>query len=149
MGEILDFLKEFDIAKILPEMPLFEKQLAGWLRFFLLLGPLVMAGMGAWFHYAPPQNPNYGLGFRTKRSMSSVAAWRYAQRVGGMIYMILGGALAVISLVLSLFFGLMSPVTMAVVSLLCVILETGLAVGAFILTENLLRKHFDANGDRI
>ena len=149
MGEILDFLKEFDIAKFLPEMPVFEQQLAGWLRFFLLVGPLVMAGMGAWFYFAPPQNPNYGLGFRTRRSMSSGAAWSYAQRVGGMVYMVLGGGLAVLSLVLSLFFGLMSPVTMALVALLCAFVQALLALGAFILVESLLHKHFDADGDRI
>ena len=119
------------------------------LRFFLLLGPLVMAGMGAWYYYAPAKEPNYGLGYRTKWSMASPAAWRYAQRGSGMIYMILGGALAVIVLVLSLFFGLMSPVTVAVISLIAVFLEALLALGAFILVENLLRKHFDANGDRI
>ena len=149
MGQILDLLKEFDIAKILPEISQFEQQLAGWLRFFLLLGPLVMAGMGAWYYYAPAKEPNYGLGYRTKWSMASPAAWRYAQRVSGMIYMILGGVLAVIVLVLSLFFGLMSPVTVAVISLIAVFLEALLALGAFILVENLLRKHFDANGDRI
>ena len=149
MDAIFDLLKEFDIANSLPEMPEYIRQLAGWMRFLLLLGPLVMAGMGAWFYFAPAKEPNHSLGFRTKWSMASLAAWRYAQRQSGMIYMILGGCLAVITLVLSLLFGLMSPLAMAVITLLCVIAETVLAVGAYLLVEKLLRKHFDKDGNRI
>ena len=149
MSELFSLLKDFDIANILPEMSEYVRQLVGWMRVLLLAGPLVMAGMGVWFYFAPPKAPNYSVGFRTKWSMTSLAAWRYAQRQSGMIYMILGGSLAVIVFLLSLLFGALSPVGMAVITLLCVIAEAVLAVLAYLLVEKLLRKHFDAYGDRI
>ena len=147
MSAILDLLKEFDISKMLPQMDTFVGQMAGWLRLFLLAGPVVLAALGLWYTYAPPAEANYSLGYRTKYSMRSVAVWRYAQKIAGRYFLIAGVALAVVLLVISLFFGLMGPLGMSVVALLCVILE-GVAI---VLLHNIinkqLQKKFDKNGN--
>lgn len=147
MSGILDFLKEFDIAKILPEAGSFVAQLAGWLRLFLLAGPVVLAVLGLWYTYAPPAEANFSLGFRSKNSIRSVAAWKFAQKIAGRAFLIIGGGLAVIMLVISLFFGLMSPLAMAIVAMLCVIVEGVLIVLLHIHIDKQVQKKFDKNGN--
>lgn len=147
MSAIFDLLKEFDIAKLLPQMDKFLSQLAGWLRLILLAGPLVLVVLGLWYTYAPPDEANYSLGFRTKYAMSSVMVWKYAQKIAGRAFLIVGAALSVVMLVLSLFFGLMGPLLMAVVALLCVLLEGAVIVLLHIRLDKELQKKFDKNGN--
>nr|MBQ8245423.1 SdpI family protein [Oscillospiraceae bacterium] len=148
MSELLSLLKEFDIAKLLPDMSTFVGQLAAWMRLCLLLGPLVIAGLGAVYYFIPPKEANHALGYRSKWSMSSVEVWQYAQRIAGMIYMVLGGGLFVVMLVMALIIGIMQPVSMAVTVFICVLIQVLLIIGAHFVVEKLLRKHFDINGNK-
>lgn len=147
MSAILDLLKEFDIAKLMPPMDSFISQLAGWLRLCLLIGPVILAALGAWYYYAPPGEANYSLGYRTKWSMSSVTVWKYAQKLAGKYYMLLGGGLFILMLLISLFFGLFGPIGMAVTALLCIVAEVVLVVLLHVWLDKLLRQKFDQNGD--
>ena len=149
MSEILSLLKEFDIGKILPPTEDFIGSLGGWLRLFLVIGPLVLAGLGAWYYFAPPDEANYAAGYRSKWSMSSVAVWRFAQNLAGKWFMIGGGALALIMLIVSLFFGAMEPVTMAVTAFICALVEVVAILGLHVWIEWQLRQRFDQNGKLI
>lgn len=149
MSELLSLLKEFDMAKLMPDMSTFLGQLAFWLRLCLLAGPLVLSGLGAVYYFIPPKEANHALGFRSRWSMSSVQVWQYAQRLAGMIYMILGGTLFVVMLVMALIIGAMEPVGMAITVLVCVIVQMALVIGAHVVIESMLRKHFDQFGDPI
>ena len=140
MSKLFDLLKEFDIAKLLPEMTKFESQLAGWMRFFLLIGPIVIAALGAIYFYIPPDEANHALGYRSKWSMQSVANWQYAQKVAGMTYMILGGGLFVLMLILAFLLGLMDPLAMAVTTVVCLLIQVILILGANIFIEKQLHK---------
>ena len=147
MSGIFDFLQDFEIAKALPEMDRFVSQLAGWLRVILLAGPLVLVVLGLWYSYAPPEEANYSLGFRTKYSMSSVMVWKYAQKIAGRAFLIVGAVMAGVVLVLSFFFGLLGPMGMAVVALLCVIAEGVVIVLLHVRLDKQLQKKFDKQGN--
>lgn len=148
MKELFSKLKEFDIAGLLPNLSTF----LGWVKFLLgfavVIGPLVMLGMGLWLFFRPPQEANHSVGYRTKWSMSSLEVWRYAQRLAGFVYMVLGGGLFLITLILSLCFSVMEMPTMVITALVCVILEALLAVAAFVFVEYMLRKYYDKDGYR-
>ena len=147
MSELLSKLKELDIANFLPDMTTFVGQLAAWMRLCLLLGPVVIAGLGAVYYFIPPKEANHALGYRSRWSMSSVRVWQYAQRIAGMSYMVLGGGLFVVMLIMALIIGTMEPVGMAITALICVIIQVLLILADHFLVEKLLRKHFDSNGD--
>ena len=148
MSELLSLLKEFDIASFLPDMTTFVGQLAAWMRLCLLIGPLVIGGLGAVYYYIPPKEANHALGYRSRWSMSSVEVWQYAQRIAGMLYMVLGGALFVVMLIMALIIGIMQPVGMAITVLICVMVQIALILAAHYWVEKLLRKHFDINGNK-
>lgn len=147
MSQLFDMLKEFDIAKFLPEMDAATRQLGGWFRFALLIGPLVLAGLGAWLYYAPPDEANYSVGYRSQWSMSGLPVWRYSQKYAGKLYLTYGGIAAGVALILSLFFGPLGLMGTAVISLLCILVEIVLMILLNRHIEMHIRKKFDQNGD--
>ena len=139
MSNLFSFLKEFDMAAMLPEITSFEGQLAWWMRIILLIGPLVVAGLGAIYYFIPPDEANYHLGYRSKWSMQSVPCWRYAQKVAGMVYMILGGGMFVLMLILACLLGLMKPMGMAITTVICGLVQIALVICAHIFIEKKLQ----------
>ena len=67
-----------------------------------LLIPLVMVIFGAIFTRRPPKNINGFYGYRTRRSMESPEAWRYAHQVFGQTWMRWGAILLLATLTLFL-----------------------------------------------
>ena len=47
MDDILSLLQDFDVANFLPPPEQFMRDLEGWIRFAVLLGPLLLIGLGA------------------------------------------------------------------------------------------------------
>ena len=67
-----------------------------------LLIPLVMVIFGAIFTRRPPKNINGFYGYRTRRSMESPEAWRYAHQVFGQTWTRWGTILLLATLTLFL-----------------------------------------------
>lgn len=146
MRKILSLLKEFDIANLLPAMDTFVAQIAGWLRLFVLAGPVALLILGLWYKKSPQKEIQYQRGYRSKYSILSQATWDYAQALAGQCFFLLGAILTSVSLILSLFFGMMTPVVMAVVSLVCILVQGGLILGTHLFIEKMLRQNFNRNG---
>lgn len=144
----MSFFQDFDFAKLLPEPEKFLGSLEGWIRFFVLLGPLVLLGLGIWYYYCPPKEANYRAGFRTYFGMGSVEAWLFAQRLAGKAYLILGGGLTALMLVISLFFSGKNAMATIIVALICVIVELLLVIGVWVLIYMLVYRAYDKDGNR-
>ena len=97
---------------------------------------------------ASSQENQRPLGYRTARSMRSQETWRFAHRVCGQLWVVLGGVLLVISLAAA-------PVTLgwdseavSTASLALVGVELAVLVGSIFPVERALKKHFDQFGRR-
>lgn len=148
MSDFLSIFQDFDFAKYLPEPDKFMNSLEGWIRFFVLLGPLVLLGLGVWYYYYPPKEANYRAGFRTYFGMGSVEAWQFAQHLAGKAYLILGGALTVLMFIISLFFSGKNAMATIIVALICVIIEVLLVVAVWVLIYMLVYRAYDKDGNR-
>ncbi len=144
----MSFFQDFDFAKLLPEPEKFMNSLEGWIRFFVLLGPLVLLGLGIWYFYFPPKEANFRAGFRTYFGMGSVEAWRFAQHLAGKAYLILGGILTVAMFIISLFFSGKNAMVTIVTALICVIIELLLVVAVWVLIYMLVYRAYDKDGNR-
>ena len=147
MDDILSLLQDFDVANFLPAPDKFLNSLEGWVRLLILAGPLVMLALGAWYYFAPPKEANHAAGFRTYYSMGSVKAWLFAQKLAGMAYMALGGALTVLMLIVSLFFNGEKAMAMITAALICVILEVILVAIVWVVLNILVMKAYDKDGN--
>ena len=147
MDDILSLLQDFDVANFLPAPDKFVNSLEGWVRLLVLLGPLVLLGLGLWYYFAPPKEANHAAGFRTYYSMGSVKAWLFAQKLAGMAYMVLGGGLTVVMLLVSLFFNGEKGLAMINTALICVIIEEILVLLVWIVLNLLVCKAYDRDGN--
>lgn len=140
MDQLLSFFKEFDIANFLPESEAFFSSLRADMALIVLIGPLLLLVLGAWYYFLPRPQAGDALGFRGLRKIEDTKTWLHAQKLAGLGYGILGLALFVIFGVLCLFFGAMSPDTVATCGFICVIIELILTLIVWIGIQIMIQK---------
>lgn len=146
MDEILSLLQDFDVANFLPEPDKFLRSLIGWVRVVVLAGPLVLLFLGLWYRFVAPKKPGSKLGFPLWVKIGSVQAWNFAQRLCNMAYLLVGGGLSALMLILSLFFSPKHGVAMINLALICVILELIVIVATCFVINALVGKAYDKDG---
>jgi len=77
-----------------------------------------------------------------------VEAWLFAQKLAGKAYLILGGGLSAVMLVISLFFSGKNAMATVIVALICVIVELVLVIGVWVLIYMLVYRAYDKDGNR-
>lgn len=147
MGILSSVLRDFDVANLLPEMDTFLGQLRFWLGLFVTIGPLVMLIFGLLYLFRPTDSRHSLFGYRSYYTSGSDASWRFAQRIAGMCWTAVGGGLFAIMLILSLFYGLMDPLQMAITTLVCVCVELALVIASQVFIHKQVLKYFDKDGD--
>ena len=148
MKAITAFLEDFDFSKILPKIGSFLKDIRFWLNFIMLLGPLVILVFGLWYFFLPLKEANHKLGFRTYFGMGSVEAWKFTQRLAGWVWMILGGATTLISLILMLVYKKKDMMALATGSVVWLGIVAILAVASYIAISIIATLRYDHRGDR-
>ena len=137
----------FDPASLLPELDPILDKLAWIARIVVLLGPGVMLLMGLVYLLATPKEANYYIGYRCYYGMGSVPAWRFTQRIAGIILGGLGLVLTGIMLMVSGGFATMQTMDMAWKALTCVLWEAGLSAVAILSINIIAAMTFDKRGE--
>lgn len=146
MDDILSLLQDFDVTNFLPAPGDYISSLVGWVRFAVLLGPLILLGLGVWYYFWPPKEANHSVGFRTYWGMGSIKAWLFSQKLAGMSFMILGGVLLLLSLLISLTFNGSKAMGMINTALILVVIQLVLILGLCIVLNLLIYRAFDKDG---
>ncbi len=112
-----------------------------------LLIPVTMIGFGAYFRKRAPGEINGVFGYRTARSMASRAAWDYAHRLCGRIWLWVG--LALLPVTAAAFLPLLGGTEAEVGQWGAVICfaQMLLMIAAVIPVEVALSRRFDRNGE--
>lgn len=132
---------------IVPELSSFLSNLHFYLGLAMLLGPVLCMAFGAFYFFKPPAEANRKAGYRTYFGMGSVAAWRYTQRLAGMVWGIVGAALLIVGIVGCIISGSQAPESSVMTALVIGIIELVCAIGALLFVEITVAAHFDANGN--
>ena len=148
MDDLLSIFQDFDVTNFLPEPDRYVSSLACWTRFFVLLPPVIVLLLGLLYYFKPTPEANRKAGFRCIYSMGSVEAWQYSQRVAGLFYMIVGGGLSVIMLIVSLFFNGEKAIGMLTTALVCVVIEVLVVVALHAFLITFIGRSFDKDGNR-
>ena len=140
-------LDNFDPASLLPDL----SSIFGWIelvcRLAVLVGPILLAALGIAYLFFSPKEANYHFGYRTYFGMGSVEAWRFTQRLSGIVLSLLGLALTGIMLVISGGFGGMEVMDMVWKALTCLGIEAVLALMANAAIAITAAVKFDRKGD--
>ena len=96
MEALKALMKDFDPTALIPDLSAVLDSLAGIIRLAVMIAPLVLLGLGLLYLLFPPKEANYKLGYRCFWGMSSVEAWRFTQRLAGIVWTLLGGVLTLV-----------------------------------------------------
>ena len=146
--ELITKLFDIDFAALVPELPVFLGLTRTLLAFAMLAGPVTLLILGGLYLYKPAPEANYSFGFRTYYGMGSIEAWQFSQKIAGLIFGVLGAALLVIMLIVILFFIGKDLLQVAMIAMVCLLIQVVLILAARIVVAALCKKYFDKNGDR-
>ena len=147
IASIKELMDGFDPASLLPQMSDVFGSIVTLCRFAVMVGPVVLLALGLAYLLFSPKEANYYFGYRCYFGMGSVQAWRFTQRLAGMVLGGLGLILTVIMLILSGGFAEMSAMDMAWRALSCVLWEAGLAAAAVLAINITATLTFDKRGE--
>ena len=144
---IKEIMDAFDPATLLPELD----TVTGWVdlicRIAVMVGPIVLLLLGLAYFFLAPKEANHSFGYRCYFGMGSVEAWRFIQKLAGLVLGGLGLVLTVIMFFVILGVGgleIMDLVGRAAGSLLW---EVGLAAAACLGINITAAVKFDRKGD--
>ena len=88
--DLKSLMDAFDPASLLPELDSVLDVVLYAVRLATLLGPVVLLVLGVGYLIFAPKEANYYFGYRCTFGMGSVEAWRFTQRLAGIIWTLLG-----------------------------------------------------------
>ncbi len=146
MEEIFALLDGFDLNNFIPELDTVLGQVELIVRLCVLAVPLIVLALGLWYYFLPPKEANHYVGFRTFWCMSSVGAWRFTQRLAGLVWGVLGLVLTVVMFFVSLGFRGMEVMDMVWSGFVCVIWQLVLILISYIGIHAVVIARFDKDG---
>ncbi len=146
----IDSIKEamdaFDPASLLPELSQVFGSLASLCRFAVMAGPVVLLILGLAYLFLSPKEANYYFGYRCYFGMGSVRAWRFTQRLAGVVLGGLGLILTIVMYLISGSFADMDVTDMVWRAVDCLIWEAVLALLATLSINLAAAIRFDRKG---
>ena len=139
--------EDFDLATLLPNLDSIFGKITLICRICVLVGPILLLVLGLSYLFLAPKEANYYLGYRCYYGMGSVHAWRFTQRIAGMVLGGLGLILTLIMFFISLGFGSMEISAMAWLTVKCLIWQAVLVILATLGINGLAMFWFNRRGE--
>ena len=137
----------FDLATLFPKLDSVFGRITLICRVCVLVGPILLLILGLCYLFLAPKEANYYFGYRCYFGMGSVHAWRFTQRIAGMILGGLGLILTVVMGILSLGFASMEIEAMVWRAVWCLVWEAVLSLLATLAINGLAMYWFDRKGE--
>lgn len=147
IASIKELMDGFDPAALLPELESVFGTVTTACRWAVLIGPLVLLVLGLAYLFLSPKEANYYFGYRCYFGMGSVQAWRFTQRLAGIVLGGLGLILTLVMLIISGSFAALPAIDMAWKALSCVLWEAGLLIAAMLAINITAAVMFDRKGE--
>ena len=139
-------LDGIDPAALLPDLSKVFDSLVPLCRIAVLVGPVVVLLLGLSYLFLTPKEANYYLGYRCYFGMGSEYAWRFTQRLAGLLFTGAGVVMTVVMFAISASFPYMALSDMVWRAASCLLVQLAVSV-LLILTVNLSAAfHFDRKG---
>ena len=146
IDSIKSLMDGFDPAALLPDLGELFGSLSALCRFAVMIGPVVMLVLGLAYLFLSPREANYYFGYRCYFGMGSVQAWRFTQRIAGMLFGGVGLILTIVMYVISGSFSEMEITDMVWKAAGCLAWQAVIALVLTFLVNFLAFFFFDAKG---
>ena len=143
---IKSLMDGFDPAALLPDLSDLFGSLATLCRFAVMIGPVVLLILGLAYLFLSPKEANYYFGYRCYFGMGSVQAWRFTQRMAGLLFGGVGLILTIVMFLISGGFAEMEVTDMVWKAAGCLAWQAIIAIVLTLLVNFLAFFFFDAKG---
>ena len=143
---IKSLMDGFDPAALLPDLSDLFGSLATLCRFAVMIGPVVLLVLGLAYLFLSPREANYYFGYRCYFGMGSVQAWRFTQRIAGMLFGGVGLILTIVMFLIAGGFAGMEITQMVWKAAGCLAWQVGITLALTLLINFLAFFFFDAKG---
>ena len=147
IASIKEMMDGFDPAALLPDLSGLFGSLETVCRWAVMIGPIVLLVMGLAYLFLSPKEANYYFGYRTYFGMGSVHAWRFTQRLAGVVLGGLGLILTIVMFFISGSFAGMDVMDMVWKAVSCLVWEAVLALLANVAIALAAFLLFDRKGE--
>ena len=131
---------------IIPQLDSLVRNMRLWMSLGLFVGPILFIGMGLFYIFLAPPEANHKLGYRTYFGMGSVAAWKFTQKLAGMVWSGVGILLALVAIIGCIIMIAQSPTDATSTAFVIAVIEVTAAFLAFLGVEITVLIKFDING---
>ena len=139
--------EDFDLAKLLPQIDSIFDKITVLCKICVMIGPVLLLILGLCYLLLAPKEANFYFGYRCYYGMGSVHAWRFTQRIAGMVLGGLGLILTLVMFFISLGFGSMEISAMAWLTVKCLIWQAVLVILATLGINGLAMFWFNRRGE--
>jgi hypothetical protein len=144
---IKEIMDNFDPAVLLPDLSNVTGVVELVVRIGVMAGPVLLLVLGLAYFFAAPKEANHHFGYRCYFGMGSVEAWRFTQRLAGLVWGGLGLVLTVIMLIVCAGFRGQEPVSMVGNAMTGLIWQVILVAIASLAVNILVMIRFDRHGE--
>ena len=148
MEKITALLDGFSLDNIIPPLDTMLGKVEMIVRLAIIIGPLVMLVLGLIYLFRPTKVANRHFGFRTYFGMGSVEAWRFTQKLAGLLWSALGGFLFLVMGIISLALRGKDAYAMMRTAKNCLIWELVLVALCCLVISGAAAMFFDKDGNR-
>ena len=145
--DLTSLLEGADLSKLLPELDGIVEKMVPVMKVALLVGPVIFLILGLLYLFATPKEANYKFGYRCYFGMGSVNAWRYTQRLAGIVFTGVGLILSLVMFLVTGKFGQMDVMDMLWKTLKCGIWEAVIIGVSCVVINLVVMFYFDAKGN--
>ena len=128
IDSIKELMDAFDPASLLPELDTVFGNVELVCRVTVMIGPVLLLLLGLIYLFLTPREANHYIGYRCYFGMGSVNAWRFTQRLAGIVFGGLGLILGAVMLLMIGTFRELALDAMVWKAVKCLAWEGGLAL---------------------
>ena len=143
---IKELMDAFDPAALLPDLSSVVGVVLTAARYAVLAGPVVLLILGLSYLFLSPKEANYTFGYRCYFGMGSVEAWRFTQRLAGIVLSALGLILTVVMVLITGSYPSGDVMQVVDSAVTCLIWEICLAFAGILLINLIVMLTFDRKG---
>ena len=147
IDDLKTLMDEFEPASLLPELDTVVGKMELVMRIAVLVGPIVLLILGLAYLFLSPKEANHYFGYRCYFGMGSVDAWRFTQRLAGIVWGVLGLGLTIVMLLISSGFHGMEVMPMVEQAVKCVLWQAGLVLVSWLAINAIVTLRYDAKGN--
>ena len=144
---IKELMDGFDPAALLPELDTIFGKIELTCRIAVMIGPVLLLLLGLTYLLLAPKEANHYLGYRCYFGMGSVQAWRFTQKLSGIVLGGLGLVLTAVMVFMMMSFRGMEVQAMLWRAVKCLIWQAALALLANLAINAAAFFLFDSRGD--